>query len=198
MLYNYFMSKNLPKLSIRLNLLKPQSNPEKILVKFLKWLLSTGRFVFIFVEALVLIAFITRFKLDADISAKKEAIEQQIPYIESLRPYELLIREVQLKLATINTTQANSTSFSDILKKIADQTPENVTLASINLENQVKGVNLRLSGQSQSNNDLTIFFLGLKQDPSFSNVNFTSIGFDKGTLNFSITASYTQTRGESL
>lgn len=187
------MAKNLPKLSIHLNLLKPQSDPEKIIVKLFKWLLSTGRFIFIFVEALVLIAFIARFKLDADISAKKEAIEQQIPYIESLKPYEILIRQTQLKLSTINTIKTNSPSFSEILKKISDQTPENVTLESINLENQVKGINIRFSGQSQSNNDLTVFFLGLKQDPSFSNVNFTSIGFEKNAINFSISAVYKQT-----
>lgn len=192
------MAKNLPKLGIHLNLLKPQSNPEKIFVKLLKWLLSTGRFIFIFVEALVLIAFIARFKLDADISSKKEAIEQQIPYIQSLKPYELLIRQTQLKLSTINTVKTNSPSFSDVLKKISDQTPKSVILAIVNLENQVKGVNVQINGQAQNNNDLTVFFLGLKQDPSFSNVVFTSIGFDKGAINFSIGASYKQLVGENL
>lgn len=192
------MAKNLPKLGIHLNLLKPQSNPEKIFVKLLKWLLSTGRFIFIFVEALVLIAFIARFKLDADISSKKEAIEQQIPYIQSLKPYELLIRQTQLKLSTINTVKTNSPSFSDVLKKISDQTPKSVILAIINLENQVKGVNVQINGQAQNNNDLTVFFLGLKQDPSFSNVVFTSIGFDKGAINFSIGALYKQLVEENL
>lgn len=187
------MAKKLPKLGVHLNLLKPQSNPEKIFVKGFRWLLSTGRFIFIFVEALVLIAFIARFKLDADISSKKEAIEQQIPYIESLKPYEILIRQTQLKLSTINTIKDNSPSFSNVLKKVSDETPKNVTIATINLENQVKGISVQITGQSQNNNDLTIFFLGLKQDPSFSDVNFTSIGFEKGIINFSIATTYKQT-----
>lgn len=189
------MSKKLPKLGISLNLLKPQSNPEKIFVKLFKWLLSTGRFIFIFVEALVLIAFIARFKLDADIASKKEAIEQQIPYIESLKSYEILIRQTQLKLATISTIKLNSPSFATVLKKIADQLPKNVSLTSINLENQVKGITLQMIGQSQNNNDLTVFFLGLKQDPAFSDVNFTSIGYDKGLINFSIAATFRQIGG---
>ena len=189
------MAKNLPKLSIRLNLLKPQSNPEKIFVRFLRWLLSTGRYIFIFVEALVLLAFIARFKLDADIASKKEAIEQQIPYIESLKPYEKLIRQTQLKLSTIDNIKAASANFSDLFKKIADQTPSGIKVVSINLEKNVGGVTIQLTGQAQNNNDLAVFTLGLKQDPSFSNVNYTSISFEKGVINFSINALFKQTSG---
>lgn len=191
------MAKNLPKLGIHLNLLKPQGNPEKIFVKLVKWLLATGRYIFIFVEALVLIAFIARFKLDADISSKKEAIEQQIPYIESLRPYEILIRKTQLKLSTVDAIKTNSPDFSGILIRIADQTPTSVRINSINLSKDVNLIKVQINGQSQNNNDLTIFFLGLKQDGSFSNVAFTSIGFEKGAINFSISASFNKTGGGS-
>lgn len=189
------MAKNLPKLGIHLNLLKPQGNPEKTFVSLLKWLLATGRYIFIFVEALVLIAFVARFKLDADISSKKEAIEQQIPYIESLKPYETLIRKTQLKLSTVDAIKTNSPDFSGILVKIADQTPATVRINSINLSKDVNLVKVQISGQSQNNNDLTIFFLGLKQDGSFSNVAFTSIGFEKGAINFSISASFIRSSG---
>ena len=186
------MPKKSPKLSIRLDLLKPQSNPEKLPVKFLKWLLSTGRYIFIFVEGLVLLAFIARFKLDADISSKKEAIEQQIPYIESLKPYEVLIRQTQLKLSTIDGLKSGSINFSDILKKISDQTPNGVKITSINLNKNVDSIGIQMSGQAQNNNDLTIFITGLKQDQNFSDVGFTNIGFDKGLINFSMSALFKQ------
>src|SRR3989344_3939157 len=91
------------KLIINFDLLKPQSNPEKTSVKILRWLLSTGRYIFIFVEAVVLIAFITRFKLDEDLASKNEAIKQQVPYIQSLKSTENLIRQTQLKIASINS-----------------------------------------------------------------------------------------------
>lgn len=182
------MAKLSPKLGIRLNLLKPQSNQEKNFVKLIKWLLSTGRYIFIFVEALVLLAFIARFKLDADIASKKEAIEQQIPYIESLIPYEVLIKQTQLKLSTIGNLKNNSGNFSEILKSIANQTPQGVRIATLNLAKDVNQVNISINGQSQSNNDLNAFTQGLKQNPSFSNVNINSIGFEKGTITFSISA----------
>lgn len=188
-----------PKLAINLDLLKPQSNPEKILTRLIRWLLSTGRYIFVFVEAIVLIAFITRFKLDADLASQKEAIEQQIPYIESLKPFEVLIRQTQLKISTIQSFNTDYTDYLQILKKIADQTPSSVRIISLNLERDISKVNIKLNGQSQNNNDLSTFIAGLKQDPSFSEVNITAIGFEQDSLNFSLSAqAYLTREGKSL
>lgn len=186
------MAKNLPKLSINLNLLKPQGSPEKIFTRGIRWLLSTGRFIFIFVEALVLVAFIARFKLDADIASKKEAIEQQIPYIQSLKAYEILIRQTQLKLSTIDTVKTSSANFADVLKKISSLLPQSIKITSINLSKNLTQIQMQTTGQAQNNSELTAFFQVLKQDSSFSNVNFTSVGFENGSITFSITANYKQ------
>ncbi len=177
-----------PKLTIHLDLLKPQSNPEKVFVKLTRWLLSIGRYILILVEALVLIAFIARFKLDADLASQKEAIEQQIPYIESLKPFEILIRQTQFKLATIDTLHKTSADYPQILKKIADQTPAGVKLISLSIERGVAKATIHLNAQAQSNNDLAILLGGLKQDQLFTDVTITSLGFEKGSLIFSLSA----------
>ena len=177
-----------PKLAIHLDLLKPQSNPEKIPVKLTRWLLGSGRFIFVFVEALVLIVFVARFKLDADLATNKEAIEQQIPYIESLKPFEILIRQTQLKLSIIDSFRTTDTDYGQILKKIADQTPVGVKIISLNLERNVAAVTIRLNAAAQNNNDLTTFLGGLKQDQLFTDVTIVSIGFEKGSLDFSLSA----------
>jgi Tfp pilus assembly protein PilN len=182
---------------INLDLLKPQSNPEKALVRLIRWLLSSGRYVFIFVEAIVLIAFVARFKLDEDLASKKEAIEQQIPYIQSLKPYEIQIRQTQLKLSTIGSFYGNYPDYVKILKKIADQTPAGVKITSINMEKNASAIGIQLSAQAQNNNDLANFIEGLKQDNSFSDVEVNSVAFDKGTIIFSLTAQ-TKLGGTSL
>lgn len=190
---------NNPKLAIHLDLLHPQSNPEKIPVKLIRWLLSTGRYIFVFVEALVLIAFISRFKLDADLAAKKEAIEQQIPYIESLKPYELLIRATQLKLSTIDGFQTNHPDYPLILKKIADQTPAGVKLVSLNLSKGVDKVTIQMNAQAQNNHDLAQFIGGLKSDGFFSDINLASVGLEQGVIRFNVTSSAsTREKGKSL
>lgn len=177
-----------PKLAIHLDLLKPQSAPEKILVKLFRWLPKTGRYIFIFVEAIVLIAFVSRFKLDADLASKKEAIEQQIPYIESLKPFEILIKDTQLKLATIDSVYKTSPDYEQILKRIAGQTPAGVRIINLTMKKDVAKVMIHLNAQAQNNSDLATLLGGLKQDQSFSEVEITSISFDKGSLNFSLAA----------
>lgn len=183
------MPKNKSRLLINLNLLKPQSNPEKFLVKLFHWLLSSGRYIFVFVEALVLIAFGARFKLDADLAAKKEAIEEQIPYIESLKPYEILIRQTQLKLSTIGNIKRDSPNWSAVLKKIADQTPVNTKIISINIGKNAGNATIHLSGQTPNSADLTSFVAGLKEDNTFTDAGIASVGMEGGIIKFTIDAS---------
>lgn len=183
-------------LSIKLNLLKPQSNPEKLPLKLFRWLLASGRYIFVFVEALVLVAFISRFKLDADLQSKKEAIEEQIPYIESLKTYEVLIKQTQLKLSTIATIKKNSPDWSLVLEKIADQMPSSMKLISINITKNASNSTAHISGQTQINSDLTSFITNLKDDSSFSNVNIASVGLEQGVIKFTIDASVKSLAGE--
>lgn len=187
------MPKPKSKLAIKLDLLRPQSNPEKLPLKFFRWLLSSGRYIFVFVEALVLIAFGARFKLDADLQSKKEAIEEQIPYIESLKPYEILIRQTQLKLSTIGNTKRDSLDWSKVFKDIADQTPLSVKIISINIEKSIGSADIKIIGQTQNNADLISFIMGLKESNSFSNVNLANIGLEQEIIKFTIDASVKST-----
>ncbi len=154
----------------------------------IRWLFSTGRYILIFVEALVLIAFVTRFKLDADLASNKEAVENQIPYIQSLRPVEVIIRQTQLKLTTIKAFRENAPDYLSILRHISSQTPQGVKILKLDLEKEVGKITVRITGQAQSNSDVTAFVSGLKQDKEFSNVNLTGAGLDQGTIHFSISA----------
>ncbi|MDD5415516.1 MAG: PilN domain-containing protein [Candidatus Daviesbacteria bacterium] len=183
------MPKSKPVLTLNLNLLKPQSNPEKLPVKLISWLFSSGRYIFIAVNALVLIALVARFKFDADLAAKNEAIAEQIPYIESLKSYELLIRDTQLKLLTINTIKTNTLDWQLLLKKIADQIPTSITLSSINIDTNLGSANIHISGQTSFNSDIANFIAGLKMDNAFSDVNLSSISMEQDTIKFAIDAS---------
>ncbi len=178
-----------PKLSINLDLLHPQGNPEKLASKLIRWLLSSGRYIFIFVEAIVLIAFFTRFKFDADLAEKKESIEQKIPFIESLKPYEVVIRQTQQKISNLGSFYKDSTDYSKILTEIANSTPKGVTISNISLEKEVGKVTIQINATSQSNTDLSGFITALKKAQSFSAVNLAGIGLEGNVINFTINAS---------
>lgn len=182
------MPKAAPKIAIHLDLLRPQSSPEKLPVKLMHWLLSTGRYIFVAVEALVLLAFIFRFKLDADLAVRKEAIEEQIPYIESLHPFEILIRQTQLKLSTIDAFSQNLADYPQILKKIADQLPAGVKISSVSLEKGVGKITMQINASAQTNSDLSAFVTGMKKDQYFSEVNLASVGLEQRVIRFTISA----------
>lgn len=184
------MPKPKSKTAINLDLLKPQSNPEKLLVKLLRWLLGSGRFIFVVVEAVVLIAFFTRFKLDADLASRKEAIEEQIPYIESLKPDEILIRQTQLKLSTINALKTSQPDYSLVLQQIAVNTPLSVTITGLNLEKTANKVNIQISAKAQNSKDIITFAAKLKEDKRFSNTTLSSAGLEEAFIKFTIEASY--------
>lgn len=190
------MPKPKSKITINLDLLKPQSNPEKLPVKLFIWLLSSGRFIFILVEAVVLIAFLTRFKLDADLATRKETIEEQIPYIESLRPYEILIRQTQLKLSTIYAFNQSNPDYHTLLKKVAEHTPISVKINSLSVEKAVNKITVQINAQASTNSDLVTFVSSLKDDQYFTGVTLASAGLEENLLKFTIDTSVNILPGE--
>lgn len=175
---------------INIDLLKPQSSTQKILFKAIKWLLSAGRYIVIFVEIIVLAAFLTRFKIDADIANTSDDIGKLSPYVESLKPTEVLIKKTQFQLSTINSIKDQSVAFEEILKKISDQTPAGVSLTNTNLELDSGKVVLKINGVAKNNLELSTFVYGLKTDKNFSDINIANVDLEGANLNFSIIGSY--------
>lgn len=177
---------------INLNLLNPQGVPEKIPLKFLKWLISYGRYIVVVVEIVVLACFAVRFKLDADLADLKESINSQVPYLESLTVDEALIIQTQQRLINIQKVVEASSVWDKTFVQLASQTPPGVKVTAINLDKSNPALNkidIRLSGKTPSNNDVALFLSGLKQDPFFADINLASISFDQGVILFSITGS---------
>ncbi len=175
------------RIGVYIDLLKSQVAGERIYFRVLKWLLSTGRFILIAVEFIVLTAFISRFKLDADIAYVKENIESQIPFLESQKQDENLIRQVQMQLLTIKDIRQNSPNFGGIIKNISSQIPQTTKITNINLARDAGKINVKLSGSATNHSDITAFMQGLREYKNFTDVNLANIGFEQGLINFTIT-----------
>lgn len=177
------------KLIINIDLLQPQGSSPKVYLKLAKWALSSGKYMIIFVEALVLIAFFARFKLDADLVANKELADQKIPFIQSLQSDEVLVRQTQQQLANIRTVRQTSPDYTILIDKIAKQTPQQITLFNINVQQEQGRIDILMNGQSQGNLPLSAFLFGLREDGAFSSVTLSNIGIDGATISFNILVS---------
>lgn len=183
------------KFLININILSPQGNPEKVAVRLTKWALSAGRYLIIFVEIIVLGAFLSRFKFDNDLSETKEKIKHQIPYIQSKLPDENSVRKLQFQLATAKTILNSRLDYTALLRQVSQQTPPGIHLLTLNIEKTSTGSTLKLSGRSESNSDVTRFIAGLKRGGAFSNVLLASASLDQSIISFSATA---QVKGEAI
>lgn len=172
----------------KVNLLIKKGEQLKLQVKLIRWLLSSGRFIVVFVELLTISAFVYRYKLDTDLADLQDSIKERVPYIQSLKNDEILIRQVQFQLNNIKQTRNENPNFAQVLSKIALITPKNIKLTSISFDRtqSFPKTSLSISGQTPSNVELSAFVKALQKDPIFAEITLTNISFERQT-NFTIT-----------
>lgn len=180
-----------PKLRIDVNLLHPKEIPPKLPERFLRWLINYGRFIVIAVEIIVVAAFVTRFKLDADLDELKRKINLDMPFVEGLAADEALIKQTQLRLTTIKQTYAQTPDWQTIFAKLSSQMPVSIRLTNLTMEKsgETKNLTFKLNALTSSNTDLAIFLNNLRKDTSFKDVSLSNISFDQDQIVFTITGS---------
>lgn len=173
------------KLSIfKVNLLVHKGDPVKIHILLLKWLLSSGRYIAIFVEIIVIVAVVMRYKLDGELSELKNNINERAAYIKTLSSDEALIKQTQFKLSTIKQMRRDNPDFAAILLDIAQQTPTRINLTNIAFSkpSPAAGFGLSISGQTPSNVELSVFIKSLQKDPLFTDISLSNISFEGETV----------------
>ncbi len=195
------MAKPAPKkdqpLIVKVNLLHPQGEPLQLPGKFLKWLLGYGRFIIILVEIVVILCFLYRFKLDADLERINTNIKAEAQNIEGRKNDEVLIRQTQQKIQLVKQTYDNSPDWKNLVAAIIAKVPAGVifhTLSSDHSQN-TKVLQFKIVAETKSANDITAFINSLKElnlnekDRRFKDLNLANIVFDTGVINFTITGS---------
>lgn len=191
------MAKTAPKnqLRLKLNLLHPNEIPPSLPTRFLRWVVSYGRYIVIFTEIIVVSAFIYRFKLDSDLDTFKTSINKDVPFIEGLIADESLIRQTQLKLETIGGIYDSTPNWNRIFDNISTEIPQSLRINSLTIDNgdpKAEYLSVKFTGQTSSNNDLGLFIRKLRDktddqgNKMFSNIVLESLNFDRNELIYSI------------
>lgn len=116
--------------------------------KFLKWSLTAGRYIIILTEMVVIMAFMSRFKLDKDISTLNEAINGKKAILEAVSTTEKTFRQVQTNLDLANQTISSSPKVTALWDEIIEAIPPEVTILSINFD--LNQLTLRLQAPSKT------------------------------------------------
>jgi len=150
----------------------PQEDWEKgTLGKILKWTLTVGRHIVIFTELVVILAFLSRFKLDRDLTDLGEKIKQQQAIITSWSNFEKEFRFLNKRLQTIEEFRKNQLESGEILEEMASLIPLDIVISDFSVSNK----QLSLSANALSEGSLSVFLRNLKNSSKFKNISLTQI-----------------------
>jgi hypothetical protein len=88
--------------SSHINLLPPSEFELSFWGRFLKWAVTSGRYIIIVTELVVILAFLSRFKLDEDLRNLNEQISTQVGFLDSQSAKEAEFRQLQKRLNLVD------------------------------------------------------------------------------------------------
>lgn len=172
---------------VRINLLPGSSDFGKTgFGKILLWALSIGRYIVVFTELIVIMAFLARFKLDRDLTDLHEAIEQKKAIVASASSLEINFRNLQKKLSHIEEITNGQIFYDKVLNEIAQFTPIDTNFSLLDLDKS----DLKISGVSLSEMSLASLLFNLRNSPKYTNIEVTDVKKSEGSpeILFSLTA----------
>lgn len=175
----------MPKKEI--NLLPRDEFEKKPLGKLLIWALSVGRWIVVFTELIVILAFLSRFKLDRDLVDLYESIKAKQTIIASYSPFENDFRLLQSRLLLAGKIESGNFSTVNLISTVSQFTPVDVALSKIALSEGI----VTVSGVALSEAGLKTFLKGLSQSSILTDISLANINKQKegeGGIQFSLTA----------
>jgi len=154
----------------------PQEEWEKgALGKILKWALRGGRHIVIFTELIVILAFISRFKLDRDLTNLGEEVKQKQAIVQASWQFEKEFRLFNNRLQEIESLEEKR-GAELVLEKIAGFLPQDVYLNDIT----ISGKEVYINAISLSEGGIANFLEGLGSLHLFKDLVLSQVVFEPG------------------
>jgi Tfp pilus assembly protein PilN len=180
---NLFSKKQVPEI----NLLPDREFAGTITGRVLSWIISTFRVIVIATEILVMIAFLSRFWLDAQNTDLNEELDQKKAILSASLDFERQFKDTQKRLKIFADITANKAE-SSYLSLIGNQLPPDVSLTNV----AKVGNDIEIQGFTASEQSAQQFVVNLQSTNIFSDVSLntvTSNQLNPGLLSFTIKTS---------
>jgi len=171
----------------KINLLIQEGFENTQIGKVLNWLLGAGRVIVILTELVVIIAFLSRFWLDRQLTDLIEENKTKKTQLESSVNFETDYKNLQARLLAVKELDRLKLVSSEYIKEATRLLPAEVLLSNISY-NQDK---VTLVGTSLNEAGLAGLLKSLEESAKFTGVSLTNISLDKstpGAINFSLGA----------
>lgn len=160
---------------------------QKALGRVLIWVLSTGRWIVVLTEFIVICAFLSRFYLDREIADLHDDIFQKQAIVEAMSNFEEEFKSLQTRIETIDELVGQAMP-NEILETIIPVIPNDVFLNSFDFQED----KIEISAVALSYQGLANFWYDFGKLENFANVKITKIGKEeqKTEITFTIVADF--------
>lgn len=160
----------------------PQSKEIRVSLgqQLFKWTIESGKKIVILTEAIVLLVFISRFKLDRDTNRLRERIENKQAIVKSTQKLETEHRRIQRKLNRIKLITREQIDWNKRLDSFTQKMPQDVTLENLSLDHN----SIALSAKVKTAASFGTFIKLLLQDDNTQAVFLKSSSYNKQEKNY--------------
>jgi Tfp pilus assembly protein PilN len=171
------------KRSRKINLLPREEFLTSTAGRIFAWILSTFRIIVIVTEILVMLAFLSRFWLDAQNTDLNELLLQKQAVLAAALDFENEFKDTQARLYVFNEYAKDEQIISDALNVISSSLPPDIFLGSIAFNEKA----VSTKGTSPSEAGIQQFIVNLSASDKFFNVTLVDVKSEQeGFLAFSI------------
>ncbi len=147
-----------------INLLPKDDTENKPEGKILRWALSWGKKIVILTELVVVLAFLSRFKIDSDVANLSDEIDRKKEIVMTFADFETNFRTIAARVQKVKAVKS-SVSVVTILESTERLIPPTIKLSQVAVRGQ--GVQIEGSGDDKS---LALMVAAFKASPEFTNV----------------------------
>jgi len=158
-----------------INLLSKDEFSKSLVGTVLLWALSIGRYIIVFTQLVVVLSFLSRFKLDRDLTDLNTQIRQQQALIESYGDLEVKVRETQKKLSFLADMRIEVNPM-DVLDTFTKITPVDVKFTQV----QIRENQLQVSAVALSPSGFSGFVQAIQRGEDFSDVQLINVSSEEG------------------
>lgn len=155
----------------QINLIRKDDFEKKPLGKFLIWALTVGRWIVIFTELIVIVAFLSRFKLDQDLADLQASIKEKQAIISASSGFEKTFRSTQNRLVKIIDLENRQIGAEKLVDEISRVAPSAIIINNLTFSENA----LALSGIAETENSLNVFINNLSASSFFAETNITNV-----------------------
>lgn len=160
---------SMKKTAPAINLFKKNKNT--FLDNFIHWALSFGRILIVATEAIALAVFLYRFTLDRQIIDLHDEIQQKKTYVDFQKNNEIKFRNLQERLAFIQSVADQGPASVIIFQDITSLAPTDFFIKSFTQSPE----SIRITAEVQSVTSLSTFVSLLREYPSIATVSVDRI-----------------------